>query len=439
MADPVSASPTAVPEPPARGAAAHEVDLPAAPTDDPEWILVEEGFRLTREHELESLFAIGNGYAGSRASLTEGSTLSAPATFVAGIFDSGTGSVPGLAPTADWTRLSATIDGHPLRLDQGHNLEHRRMLDMRQGMLWREWRHQDEEGRITRVRVLRLASLADRHLLVQCVTITPENYSGRVSIDATLIGPVAQVTGRGTTVVMAVARRVTDPAGRWTPSAELIEGRQSLELGLGRTYRLDRVVAVHTSRDTDEPHETARRHAEGAIEDVAGVIGAHRNAWVARWAASDLRIDGDPAAQRMLRFAIYHLLSSANPHQRGKPLGAAPEVHRLRRHQNPHSGRNCDHVAARTARSTSVKLAGSIPGGTRTVAAPITISIVADPPGRPGAVGTSEHRPTASMITGANAGRLSPLSARARRRQRNNCCGVNPCRRATADTGSPPS
>ena len=166
--------------------------------------------------------------------------------------------MPGLVPTADWTRLSATIDGHPLRLDRGHNLEHRRILDMRQGMLWREWRHQDEAGRITRVRALRLASLADRHLLVQCVTITPENYSGKVSIDATLTGPVAQVTGSGTTVAMAVARRVTDLAGRWTPSTELIEGRQSLELGLGKTYRLDRIVALHTSRDTGEPHETAR-------------------------------------------------------------------------------------------------------------------------------------------------------------------------------------
>ena len=78
-------------------------------------------------------------------------------------------------PIADWTRLSVTIDGHPLRLDQGRNLEHRRILDMRQGILWREWRHQDEAGRITRLRELRFVSLADRHLLVQCVTITAEN------------------------------------------------------------------------------------------------------------------------------------------------------------------------------------------------------------------------------------------------------------------------
>ena len=77
-------------------------------------------------------------------------------------------------------------------------------------MLWREWRHQDGAGRITRLRALRLASLADRHLLVQCVEITPENYSGRVSIDATLSGPVVRVTSRGTTVALATARRITD-------------------------------------------------------------------------------------------------------------------------------------------------------------------------------------------------------------------------------------
>ncbi len=79
-------------------AALHEVELPAAPTDDPAWILVEQGFTLAREHEIESLFAIGNGYIGSRTSLAEGSALSAPATFVAGVFDSDPSSVPPSCP-----------------------------------------------------------------------------------------------------------------------------------------------------------------------------------------------------------------------------------------------------------------------------------------------------------------------------------------------------
>ncbi len=322
MVDSVGEGPAGFTEPISRQAGVQVVELPLAPTDDPAWILVEAGFTLAREHEVESLFAIGNGYAGSQSSLTESSALSAPATFVAGVFDEKPGSVPELAPTADWARLSAIIEGQPLRLDRGHNLEHRRILDMRQGILWRQWRHQDEAGRITRLQSLRLASLADRHLLVQCVTLTPENYNGELSVDATLNGPVDQVTSRGTRVAMAVARRVMDPTGRWTPSTELIEGRQSRELKLGKTYRLDRIIAVHTSRDTDEPHETARIHAQRAIEDVAGVIREHSDAWLARWEASDLRIEGDPAAQRALRFAIYHLLSSANPQDDRVSIGA---------------------------------------------------------------------------------------------------------------------
>jgi Glycosyl hydrolase family 65, N-terminal domain len=106
MVDPLSERPEQSSELPAHQAALRCVELPVACTDDHEWIIVEEGFTPEREHELESLFAIGNGYVGSRGSLAEGSALSAPATFVAGVFDTEAGVVPGLAPSADWTRLS---------------------------------------------------------------------------------------------------------------------------------------------------------------------------------------------------------------------------------------------------------------------------------------------------------------------------------------------
>ena len=79
MVDPLSRDSAGLPEMLDHQPSTHFAELPASPTEDPEWILVEEGFTLAREHELESLFAIGNGYAGSRASLTEGSPLSAPA------------------------------------------------------------------------------------------------------------------------------------------------------------------------------------------------------------------------------------------------------------------------------------------------------------------------------------------------------------------------
>ena len=58
------------------------------------------------------------------------------------------------------------------------------MLDLRQGVLWREWRHEDSRGRITRVRFLRLASLADRHVLLQSVAVTVENCAARIELVA---------------------------------------------------------------------------------------------------------------------------------------------------------------------------------------------------------------------------------------------------------------
>ena len=303
-------------------ASGQPADLPAAPSVDPEWVLVEEGFTLTREHEVESLFAVGNGHVGTRGSLAEGSPLSAPATFVAGVFDSDHGDSPGLATVPDWTRLSATVEGQPLRLDLGQPLEHRRILDLRQAILWREWRHRDTAGRVTRVRGLRLASSADRRLLIQSITFSPENYSATVSIDATIGSSLTERTATGITIALAVATRIVDPAARTAASVDL-ETPHSLTVDLGRAYRLDRVVAVHTSRDPGDPDALARAHADRAMETgPAALIDNHRRAWMERWNACDLCIVGDPAAQRALRFAAYHLLSAANPEDERVSIGA---------------------------------------------------------------------------------------------------------------------
>jgi kojibiose phosphorylase len=293
----------------------------ATPTNEPDWVLIEEGFTLAREHEVESLSAIANGYVGSRGSLAEGCSLSAPATFVAGAFDTGeSGSGPGLVRVADWTRLCVMIEGHALQLDRGRLLEHRRILDLRQGMLWRQWRHRDESGRITRLEELRLASLADRHLLVQSLTLTAENYSGNVTIDATPTGPLIQKTKTALMIAMGLRTRLYPPLGGSISSTE--SHTHQLRMEQGETHRLDRVAAVCTSRDTNDPIETASTYAERAMDDIDLTIARHRDAWLARWQASDIRIEGDNDAQRALRFAIYHLSSAANPEDERVSIGA---------------------------------------------------------------------------------------------------------------------
>lgn len=307
------------------------VELPAHPVDDPAWQIVEHGFVLAREHEIESLFALGNGYVGVRASLAEGTPLSSPATFVAGVYERRPdgSATPELLRLPEWASVEGTIDGEPIRLERGEILRHRRVLDLRSGMFWREWRHRDPSGRVTTIRGVRLASQADRHLLLQSVTLTPENYSGRVVVRSTLSGGTVTSTEGGHQVAMHVTSTLETPvalvhalangADAAPPPAPLV-----LDVERGGTHRLDRIVTVFSSRETRDPRGAARAHAERVLceRGLDALIADHRGAWAELWDAADVAIEGDLDDQIALRFAVYHLSSAVHPEDEAVSIGA---------------------------------------------------------------------------------------------------------------------
>lgn len=348
----------------AEGVAPSRLALPVNLTGDPVWRIVEEGFMPAREHEIESLFAIANGYVGTRASLAEGSAFSKPATFVAGVFTVNPQvPIPELAVMPDWTHLRVMVGGLDLRLEQGELLEHRRVLDLRQGIFWRDWRHRDSAGRISSLRFLRLVSLADRHILFQSVTLIPENYCGRVGFESTIpqsrhagepnssmvLEPLsAQLTQRHpgqdhpspATVCVTVhtIRDVTvaftSTSQLWTETGKLIEPttetgdgsfteRWEWDAEIGMPVRLDRTVISDISQGAVDPDGTAAGQLGQILAGGAEpIIDAHRQAWAARWQEADLVVEGDEASNLALRFAIYHLVSAANPEDEQVSIGA---------------------------------------------------------------------------------------------------------------------
>jgi trehalose/maltose hydrolase-like predicted phosphorylase len=331
--------------------------LDFCPTADSRWLLVEEGFNLAREHEIESIFSVSNGYVGTRGSLAEGSPLSAPATFIAGIFDINLhGSIPQLASAPDWMRLLGKISGEEFNLEEVNSLKHCRLLDLRQGILWREWRFQDRNGRISRINGLRLASLADRHLLMQTVLFIPENYSDRLHLKAWIEQPASRpgevalapvpttrsreisnnssikvvewVTHTGICIAFATATRLCVEESE--SNERTIELKRTLDteawevdVELGKQYRLDRLITVYTSRDLAQPTSAAVQHLEKLLDQgIRKVIGKHVQAWKVRWRSADVEIEGDSEVQRALRFACYHLISTANPEDERVSIGA---------------------------------------------------------------------------------------------------------------------
>jgi kojibiose phosphorylase len=324
---------------------------PFTPPRDAAWVIEEAGFDVAREHEIESLLSFANGYVGSRGSLAEGTRASRPATFLAGAFEPSAdiSRVPELVIAPDWGRLRFVIEGEPASIESGEMQHHRRMLDMRRGLLLREGTERGSSGHLTEIRTVHAASLANRHLLLEGVELEPHNYSGTVRVQAILSGDVKSESGashwatfepccagvgptlvgrtRGGLVLALASHLQLEPDGiaevvRETTETSASE-RVDIAAKLGLKRALYRTVALASSRDSADPLATVTMlSAEARTEPFEAHVARHEAAWGERWRRAAVHIDGAPALERALRFAQYHLIAAANPDDPRCSIGA---------------------------------------------------------------------------------------------------------------------
>lgn len=314
------------------------------PATDPEWRYEAPGFDPFREREIETLLTVANGETGTRGSLEEGSAASTPATFVAGVFGDDTAEpyIRTPVPAPDWLGLRLKIGATPLTLANGEILDHRRVLDMRSGVVYRYWRQRESGGRTVSVRTARFASLDDRAVMALRAEAVPEDFSGRLvwegAVGVTFAGGpvletsfepgegpgfVASTRGRkGGGHVLAVSTRPAagSPVERTADQArDVIGGR----LEAGEPATVDRLAAIVSARSRLPSREKAVRALERAAAlGFDALLARHEAAWAARWRDSDLVIEGDPAAQKALRFAVHHLIATAHPKKETVSVGA---------------------------------------------------------------------------------------------------------------------
>ena len=315
---------------------------------DPARSLTVTGFDRRTENSVEARLAIGNGFLGVRASRSVSRAAlwlswlpwltwtSWPRTYVAGLFDAPETDppVPALVPIGDWTRVRVIVNGETLLARDGETLTHTRTLDMKHGVLLGDWRQRTAGGNVVHIRTLRLVSQAARALGLQLLRLTIDGPPAEVTLEASFeaaglgMRPLALDhslgcwrTAQGThqvamggDVALTLDGRTLTPA---TPAP--LTWSWSWTAAPGQTVALRRVMGV--ARDGDDP-AAAVRAALAAAGPWPAILAAHRAAWAARWHASDIVLTGDPAAQQALRFAAYHLISTANPEDPHVSIGA---------------------------------------------------------------------------------------------------------------------
>ena len=324
------------------------------PTDDPTFLIVEEGYNPVREREVESIFTVGNGYLGTRGSLAEQDEASSPTTLVAGVFDRRSQRAPDEMPIfPDWLFTRIYVDDERLQMKRKNIVEHRRILDMRKGLLFRELLYEDITDRVTRVLFLHFASLADPHALALRVTIIPRNYRGELRVETGLrlnsrgnppLHGVEKITGGdgkdGTGVLIraqtlftlvdaAVAQHSRIAAGFVEPEHSYrMDEMTVLErwrwIGvIAQEVTVEKFVSIFTSLDGVDAEQTALAHSgELAKRDFEELMLEHMAAWEERWKTAAVRITGDPEAQRWANFAAYHLISAGNAENERVSIGA---------------------------------------------------------------------------------------------------------------------
>ncbi|WP_322508589.1 glycoside hydrolase family 65 protein [Anaerolinea sp.] len=313
------------------------------------WTVTEETFNPKTQHHSETIFTSGNGYLESRGAFEEGYPGERRTTFLHGVFDDIPISFTELVNAPDWLELHLFLNGEFFRMDRGEILHYRRTLDLRTGRVNRTVRWRSPQGGITRLEFERFASLADEHVMILRVHITPENYSGTLEVRAGWNGDVdnlnykhwewlaqeatpemcaLHVRTQATKVELGAASRLTLTAGiSAEKSAWDVHNHptQVLKTALeqGKTLSVEKTAVYFTSRDVENPYQAAQEKLLGLPVPAWDTLWApHARAWEEDWQACDVEIEGDDEAQIAVRFSLFQLLAAAPRHDERVSIGA---------------------------------------------------------------------------------------------------------------------
>ncbi|VAW16072.1 Not trehalose-6-phosphate phosphatase [hydrothermal vent metagenome] len=326
------------------------------------WKLTYNKFDPEQEALRESLCTLGNGYFGTRGASLESaaSKVHYPGMYIAGVYNtlstdiaSRTIANEDFVNCPNWLMLNYRVgDGPWFDRLKVKILSWKIELNMRKGIQSRRMRWQDYEGRITLIESHRLVSMAHPHCGAVRCTITPENYSGKITVRSGIDGMIMNagveryrqlrskhlepcsmgsfgedgiflqmITSQSKIQITEALRTVVySGAEQLFPEMQVItHGRQriihefSVEVQKGLRYSVEKLVSVYTSRDqgvADNSH--IAQETVSQIKNFDVLFRSHQAKWKALWKRFDIEVEGDKFVQLALRLHIFHLLQSSS-------------------------------------------------------------------------------------------------------------------------------
>lgn len=342
-----------------------QVQIAAEPASA--WSLVYEGFDPAQEGAREALCALGNGYVTTRAAAAWAvmDDVHYPGTYLACGYNRMRTDIAGrivenedLVNFPNWVALQFRIaDSGWFDLRAVKILAYRQELDLRRAMLLRTIRFEDAAGRRTLIEERRLVSMADMHLGGVELSVTAENWSGKVTVRSAIDG---RIVNAGAKLYLKFNNKHLDPlageilgedglalqvrtsqsnihVAQAARTRAFIDGelrvcrRRGIEqpgyigqelthdLREGETLRVEKLASFYSSRDQaiSEPGVAARKAIE-RVGSFDAVLAEHALAWRHLWRRFDVHLQAAPPAFQLniamlLRLNMFHLLQAVSP------------------------------------------------------------------------------------------------------------------------------
>ncbi|GAA4835579.1 hypothetical protein GCM10025787_14360 [Saccharopolyspora rosea] len=322
------------------------------------WSFGFRGYDPADEGRREALCTLGNGYFATRGAAPEGRAdgVHYPGTYLAGCYNRLTTRVSGrdvehesLVNLPNWLLLTFRIDdGGWFDLSDVELLDFEQDLDVERGILVRRLRFRDPQRRTTRLVQRRFVHMGLAHLAGLETALVAEDWTGAVTIRSGVDAAVAnrgvaryrdldgahlvdredfeaacdtvvvhaRTSQSGIRVAVAVRNRLSTSGAPPALVREdgIIAHDITTSVRPGEPVRLEKIAAIHTSRDHASTEPVAE--AIDAVRTAPGfddLLGSHTLAWAHLREAFHTGLSTSRAAQQAVRLHVFHLLQTTSP------------------------------------------------------------------------------------------------------------------------------
>ena len=313
------------------------------------WIVEETEFKKENQANFETVFSLGNGYMGLRASTEETYPGETRGYYIAGIFDEFPGEVTEMPNLPDWIKTQIYINGEQFKLDKGKTYEYSRCLNIKDGLLTRSFIWESPQGEMVEFYFERFISMHNLHTGVLKIELRPLNFSGEIKI---ISGFNGRISNSGTQHLKEGEKRLIDDYIVYKPETQ--ESEINMSFGLHHEFSVDgeninpakdfkadrrqiyntyefkvdqkekatiiKRLSAYTTQDKDVKSEDnlEDKMIDNLIDnretDYQILKVQHQKKWDSIWEQIDVKISGSDFDQLALRFALFHLIQMTPDH-----------------------------------------------------------------------------------------------------------------------------